>query len=94
MIIGGIVVAAIAIFVVIFTIASGASNKLICKSDNGNITIMYNDKTVIGYKASGMTYDMDVAKGTIEKIGIDSYIKLFEEWFSENTTGSCEVKLK
>ncbi|MBE5820849.1 MAG: hypothetical protein E7166_06375 [Firmicutes bacterium] len=90
MIIGGIVLGIAVLFVVIFAITSATSNKLVCKSDEGNITIMYNDKTITGYTANGISYDMDGQKKVAEQIGIDSYITQFRQWFSTNTTGSCE----
>lgn len=90
MIIGGIVLGFAALFIVIFAITSATSNKLVCKSDEGNITIMYNDKTITGYTANGISYDMDGQKKVAEQIGIDSYITQFKQWFSTNTTGSCE----
>jgi len=90
MIIGGIVLGFAVLFIVIFAITSATSNKLVCKSDEGNITIMYNDKTITGYTANGISYDMDGQKKVAEQIGIDSYITQFKQWFSTNTTGSCE----
>ena len=90
MIIGGVVLGIAVLFIVIFAITSATSNKLVCKSDEGNITIMYNDKTITGYTANGISYDMDGQKEVAEQIGIDSYITQFRQWFSTNTTGSCE----
>lgn len=89
MIIGGIVVGAIILFVVIFFIISGTSKKLVCKSDEGNITIMYNDKTLKGYTAKNMSYKFDEQKEYAEQIGVDAYLEEFSLWFSNNTTGSC-----
>ena len=51
---------------------------------------MYNDKTITGYTANGISYDLDGQKEIAEQIGIDSYITQFKQWFSTNTTGSCE----
>ena len=90
MIIGGVVLGFAVLFIVIFAITSATSNKLVCKSDEGNITIMYNDKTITGYTANGISYDLDGQKEIAEQIGIDSYITQFKQWFSTNTTGSCE----
>lgn len=90
MIIGGIVVGAIVLGVIIFNIVAWTSNKLVCKSDEGNITIYYNDKNITGYKASGLSYDMDAQKQVAEQIGIEQYVEDFSTWFSTNTTGSCK----
>lgn len=92
MIIGGIVVGIIGLFVIIFAITSASSDKLVCKSNEGNITIMYNDKTITGYTAKGMSYDLNQQKKYAEQIGIKAYIEEFSNWFKTNTTGSCFVK--
>lgn len=90
MIIGGIVVGTIILFVAIFLITSATSKKLVCKSDEGNITIMYNDKTLKGYTAKNMSYEFDEQKEYAEQIGVEEYLDEFSTWFSNNTTGSCE----
>lgn len=89
MIIGGVVVGIIVFVVAIFFIVSSTSNKLVCESNEGNITIMYNDETITGYTAKGLSYDLDAQKEYAEKIGIDAYLDEFSTWFSSNTTGSC-----
>ena len=45
-IIGGFVVGIIVLAVVIISIVSANSNKLVCKSNEGNITIMYNNNVI------------------------------------------------
>ena len=52
MVIGGIVVGIVVLGVVIFGVTSLTSKKLVCKSSEGNITIMYNDKIITGYTAN------------------------------------------
>lgn len=88
-IIGSIVLSFVILGVIIFTVISVSSKKLVCKSDEGNITIMYNKKTITGYKAKGMTYDFDVQKEYANEIGVDAYIEEFDNWFKTNTTGTC-----
>ena len=90
-IIGGVVVGFIILFIVIFSIISAGSEKLVCKSNEGNITIMYNDETITGYTANGISYDMDSQKEYAEQVGIDLYIKEFNSWFISNTSGSCTI---
>lgn len=89
MIIGGIVVGIVILFIVIFAITSMTSKKLVCKSKEGNITIMYNNNSITGYTAKGITYDMEGQKNYAKKVGINAYIKEFSTWFSTNTTGKC-----
>ena len=90
MIIGGIVLGFAVLFIVIFAVISATSSKLVCKSSEGNIRIMYNDKTITGYTVNGISYDMDGQKKVAEQIGIDAYIEQFSQWFSPNTTGNCQ----
>lgn len=91
-VIGAIVVVIIIIFVVLFVFTSLTSKKLECKSSEGNITIMYNDKTITGYTANGITYDMDGQQVVAEQMGIDAYINEFSTWFGNNTSGTCTKK--
>lgn len=91
-IIGGIVVALIAIFVIVFVIVSSTSKKLVCKSSQGNITIMYNDETLKGYTSTGLIYDFEGQKVIANQLGTEEYISQFKTWFSINTDGTCEAK--
>lgn len=90
-ILGGVVVRFIILFIVIFSITSASSEKLVCKSDEGKITIMYNNKTITDYTANGVSYDLDAQKEYAEQIGIDAYIKEFSNWFKNNTSGTCLI---
>lgn len=83
------VVVVIALVALIFGLVSANSNKLVCKSNEGNITIMYNDKEITGYTTKGMSYDLDGQKEYANQIGIEKYLDEFMVWFSTNTTGSC-----
>lgn len=93
-IIGGVVIGIIVLAFLIISIVSANSNKLICKSNEGNITIMYNDNEIVGYTASGMSYDLDQQKAYAKQIGVKAYLNEFSTWFSTNTTGTCETKEK
>lgn len=93
-IIGGIVVAIIVFIIIIFLVTSASSNKLVCESNEGNITLMYNDSNIKGYTARGITYDMKQQQEIAKQIGIDSYLEEFKTWFETNTTGTCSKKEK
>ena len=84
-VISGLIVLGIVIFVII----SATSDKMLCKSNEGSITIMYNDKGITGYSAIGISYDFDGQKKYAKEIGIDAYLDEFATWFSNNTTGTC-----
>ena len=90
MIIGGVVVGIIVLGIIIFSIVSLTSKKMKCKSNEGNITLMYNDKTITGYTATKMSYDLDAQKKYAEQICVEAYLDEFAEWFKNNTTGTCE----
>ena len=51
---------------------------------------MYNDKTITGYTANGISYDLANQQKYAEQVGVDAYMKKFSTWFSSNTTGSCK----
>lgn len=86
----GLVVA----LVFIFNSVSSNSNKLVCESKEGNITIMYNDSTITGYTVSGgITYDFDTQKKLADQKGGEAYIDEFNKWFENNTSGSCRKEV-
>ena len=90
-IIGGVIVGFIILFIIVFSITSANSDKLVCKSNEGNITIMYNEKGITGYTTTGMSYDLDQQQDYAKKIGVEAYIKEFNSWFTSNTTGVCSI---
>lgn len=81
-----IIIFGLGIYFLIFT----TSKKMKCTSNEGNITIMYNDEKITGYNAYGIEYDLHGQKEYAKQIGIDAYLDEFATWFSENTTGSCQ----
>ncbi len=87
-IIGLIVLGVIGVFGVI-GIISDSSNKFVCTSDIGNITLMYNDKEILGYTASGISYDLDQQKDYSKQVGVEKYLEEFNDWFEKNTSGTC-----
>jgi hypothetical protein len=88
----GIVIAVVLIvLLVVFTLKS--SDKYVCKSDEGSITIYYKDGKITGYTGKGYTYDLDEQQDIAERIGIDTYLEEFNTWFVTNSTnGKCEKK--
>ena len=86
MVIGGVVVVVGVLLFVIFTFVSSSSNKLVCESKEGSITLMYNDKEIVGYSASNITYDLDQQQDYAKEVG---YMDEFSTWFESNTSGTC-----
>ncbi len=93
-IIGGFVVGIIVLVIAIISIVSANSNKLVCNSNEGNITIMYNDSEITGYTASEISYDFDQQKSYAKQVGIQNYLAEFSTRFQTNTTGSCSIEEK
>ena len=87
---GAIVLIIIIAVVVAFVFVWTTSEKLVCKSKEGDITILYNDKTITGYRAYNITYDFEEQRKIAEDIGIEEYIEEFKGWFETNTSGTCE----
>ena len=90
MIIGGIVVGILILVGAIFGIVSLTSEKMKCKSSIGNITIMYTGDAITGYTASNISYNLDGQKALAKRVGIKAYLDEFEDWFEENTDGTCK----
>ena len=90
MILGGITLGFILLFVGVYLFVSLTSKKLVCKAEEGNITIMYNKETITGYKAFGLGYNMEEQKVYANQVGIEKYIEEFSEYFKSNFNGSCK----
>lgn len=65
--------------------------KMVCKSGEGSITIMYKDGKLTGYTAKNIEYDLEGQQKVAELMGIDAYLSSFNEWFENNTTGVCKI---
>ena len=94
LIIGGIVLAIAIALVIVFskksaTSKSNSSTKMVCKSNEGSITITYNDKEITNYKAVGIFFDFKEQKEYAQQIGLDKFLTEYAEWFKNNTTGTC-----
>ena len=75
---------------IIFIIYNTASRKMVCESKQGDITIIYNKKSVTGYKSSSITYNIYEQREYADEIGIENYLDEFSKWFNENTNGVCK----
>jgi hypothetical protein len=64
--------------------------KLSCDAPEGNITLTYNSKNLLGYKSRNLPFDLDAAKEYVSDVGVDEYLKEFKLWFIENSSGSCD----
>ncbi|MCD4756266.1 hypothetical protein K8R20_01450 [bacterium] len=66
------------------------TNKFVCESDIGGITLMYTETDLVGYTTSGeLSYDLDEQKVLAEELGIEEYLVEFNTWFETETSGSC-----
>ena len=93
MIIGGVVLGLVIIGGAIFLYLTTTSKKLVCKSKEGNVTILYNNKKITGYTTTGsMTFDIDNQNAYVDKNGIEAYLKQYTNSYANNTTGFCVKK--
>lgn len=76
--------------VVYITVDKDNSKELVCTSNAGNITIYYDNITVIGYTQNGYDYSLLSEKSRAETIGIDKYIEEFTDTFVSATNGTCK----
>lgn len=90
LIIGCVILGFIILGIVIFFVISSNSNKLVCTSSQGTITLMYNDNELTGYKANGIGYDYDQQSDYAKQVGIDEYLNEFSQMFSQKFAGACE----
>lgn len=75
-----------------FSIANENMDRLVCTSNEGNITIYFNNDTIISYTTVGLTYDLEGQSKYSESIGKEKYSLEFTKWFEENTSGTCIFK--
>lgn len=72
-------------------IMENEQNLLVCESLEGDITIYYDEETLIRYTANGIIYNLEDQRIIAEDIGVENYIYAFIEWFNENTSGNCII---
>ena len=66
--------------------------KLVCTATEGDITITFTDDEITGYDARGVTYDMEKQGDLYKQYGKTVYMDTFNQWFEDNTSGSCIMK--
>lgn len=92
-IIGIALIAVIMVFGIILFVRNISTDRIVCKSSSGNITIYYDDDSLLRYTTTGkIYYNFENQKAYASKIGIESYIDQFDDWFVNNTKGSCKNK--
>ncbi len=88
-IVGCLTIGIIILVIAIFIVTTAKTKKMVCKSNEGNITIRYDDKKLVGYSTKGFSYNYKEQKKYADQIGVDAYLTEFSTWFSNNTTGTC-----
>lgn len=66
--------------------------KLVCEAKEGDITLTFTDDEITGYDARDITYDMDKQAELFKQYGKTVYMDTFNQWFEDNTSGSCIMK--
>ena len=84
------IVALVIIAIVIIAVVFATGKKLKCTSSQGDITLIYNDKTITGYKGKNIGYDLEEQQEYAKLIGVEKYLDEFTEWFEDNTDGTCK----
>ena len=87
----GVIIGLVVLAVSLVFILTSNSDKMVCKSSKGNITILYNEKGITGYTAYNVTYNLEEQQKYAKEIGINKYLKEFNEFFTNNTDGSCTI---
>ncbi|MBR1385790.1 MAG: hypothetical protein IJ568_03050 [Bacilli bacterium] len=77
-------------FIIYLIFISINSEKLVCKSSNGSITIMYDDETITGYTVKNINFNEEEAKEYIKKVGIKKYLEEFKLTFEYYYNGTCK----
>lgn len=92
--ISSVIVIIIIVILGVLKLVFNGSEKLVCKSNEGSITIYYKKNKLEGYTKKGrFSYNLDEQEKIVEKIGIEKYLENFEEWFlSSFQNGKCEKK--
>ncbi len=91
----GLIIIGVVIVLLVFNlfknVVEKADDKLVCKSSLGNITLIFDNDTLLGYTATGeLSYDLDDQKPLVVKFGEEEYKRQFNEWFIYATDGYCE----
>lgn len=66
-------------------------DKMICRSDYGNITVVYENNKIIEYQTEDLKDDDILPKEYVEKVGIDEFLKSFSDWFYLKKKGTCTI---
>lgn len=74
----------------VFAFLDTATSKMVCESNMGTISITYNKTTIVGYKSDKITYNLYEQRTYADEVGIKQYLDEFEQWFQENTQGTCK----
>lgn len=80
----------IILIVVGVLLLSNSSTSLVCKSNEGSISIKFSDDDIIAYVGEGVSYNIEEQRVIFKQIGFSQYISQFNEWFTSNTSGSCK----
>lgn len=92
-----VVCSLVTLFGFIFIILNDKSNKLICKSERGNITIIYDDEIITNYKSvvvnnSQFVMNYDYSVKLIRKYGLAEFLDALKKLFEEDSNGSCKYE--
>ena len=85
----GVVILSVIVMVVLVLTSDKGNKELVCTSSTANITLTYNNATIVGYTSKNYTYDLLAEKSRAEQIGMNKYIEEISNTFNTNTFGTC-----
>ena len=83
-----------AIITIVVNISNKNSNKLICKSNNGKVTIYYDENGITGNSTTNFKYEYSDEKKRAQELGIHEYLNQYKTWFENTTNGECQYEYK
>lgn len=89
------VIGFIGIILFTFSVVDKNSDKLICTSSKGSITIYFNGDKIQGVASSNIPYERNIEDSKSRNMGQKEYMNAYSTWFTEYTTdGTCSIEYK
>ncbi len=87
----GSIVAIVVVLCIVWYMLYGTNKKLHCTSQYGDVTLIYNQKEIVSYEATGeLTFNMEKQNMIAKEIGTKSYIAQFITSFVTDFGGYCK----
>ena len=88
----GIISILFVISIVLYFVLKEKKNVMTCTSNTGTIVIKYTNKKIVDYTiVDGISFDVKENNKIIKSKGIDYFISQYNNWFSTNKFGTCDI---